>query len=199
MITIEVQPDPNQIFKWDKRNKVIATSVTGAGTEYRQLTNRPRWYLKSKKSATAFIYETIRLNTAQQTKSVSVELDDKHILKALSSNYRCSAFHDTTSGDGVLKVYSFDESSATATLKSTLATNLYTGTSLGAASTTFQISDDCSGLRIGGKLFNWVTSAYVAVDILTDITAWTNPVFSEDFKVAATDDSVYTYKVKSGS
>lgn len=75
-------------------------------------------------------------------------MDKDHVLKAVSTNYKCAIIHDSGTANS-LKVYNFGQTSTTsATIFNTVTASLYTGITLTDEATTFAVSDDCRGIRI---------------------------------------------------
>lgn len=101
-------------------------------------------------------------------------------MKALSKNQLCAAII-TSAGTSKLKIYNFassSDSTLSTTPFGTLADASYTG-DITLDATKVDVSDDCTGLRIGDKIFHWDgSSVYVADTLPTGVTTLGNPVFS---------------------
>lgn len=81
-------------------------------------------------------------------------------MKAVSANYRCALIYD--SNTPALKTYDFSLD-GTVTVSKTVAASLYTGIDWTLTTNKFDISDDCSALRINNKIAHYylTTTAYV--------------------------------------
>ena len=126
-----------------------------------------------------------------------MELASTASLQASSWSSTCAIIQDTTT---TYKVWNFN-SATNATLSATAPfadiSTLIVGVT--PAVTAFDVSDDCSAIRLGSKVYHWDTSltpnAYVADDAPTTLFT-TTPTFSPDFTIAVNDGGIFTYTPK---
>lgn len=182
-------------------NSDVNTVLTGAGYQFIQGVNKPVWLMQNKfSSGTDMLVTYYSLTDAGaelKNRLTVTSATDKKIV-ASSRSKKCVVIVDSTTGSNALHVanmYSASSTDLSAAVIRTVTASLYSGITLTDVETIFDVSDDCSGLKVNDKILHWDTSAYVA----DTVGAVTGLSFSEDFSYAVADAGIYQYTPKSGA
>ena len=92
-------PSTLQFFSWDRKNGAADATITGAGQNYQELRQKPRWFqvVKLASGAFTFISAWIDTTTTSYTKKTAIYTGlSTDVFKTVSKNYKCAVIYDGT-------------------------------------------------------------------------------------------------------